>query len=101
MEGDPVVRGDAGREPVVDELAVARAAILLAVVVRAGAAGEETEAVRRPRCGPNESVTPCSNQQIIPALAPQRTIPCSHASRRRVSMPCTRQIASMFAVFRR
>ena len=51
-----------------------------------------------PSCGPNESVTPASNQQIIPALAPQRTTPLSHASRSSASIPCTRQIASMFAV---
>ena len=47
---------------------------------------------------PNESVTPASNQQIIPALEPARTIPNSHASRSSSSKPCTRQTASMFAV---
>ena len=52
-------------------------------------------------CGPNESVTPASNQQIIPALAPQSTTPFSHASRSSTSMPCIFQIASMLAVFRR
>ena len=50
-------------------------------------------------CGPNESVTPASNQQIIPALQPASTMPASHASRRIASKPCTRQIASAFAVF--
>src|SRR5215210_6048754 len=49
-------------------------------------------------CGPNESVIPASNQQIIPALDPHRTTPRSHASRRTASNPWTRQIASMFAV---
>ena len=67
--------------------------------MRAGAAGEEAEAVAHAlELGPNESVTPASNQQIIPALAPKRTTPLSHASRRIASKPCTRQIASMFAV---
>ncbi len=73
---------------------------LLVVVVRAGAAGRKPSPSRIPAsCGPNESVTPASNQQIIPALEPARTMPCSQASRRRASKPCTRQIASMFAVF--
>ena len=49
--------------------------------------------------GPNESVTPASNQQIIPALDPASTTPCSYASRRIASNPWTRQIASAFAVF--
>ena len=49
-------------------------------------------------CGPNESVTPASNQQIIPALQPASTTPASHASRRIRSKPCRRQTASMFAV---
>ena len=48
--------------------------------------------------GPNESVTPASNQQIIPALAPHSTTPFSQASRSSASIPCTRQSASMFAV---
>src|SRR4051812_28375159 len=33
-----------------------------------------------------------------PALEPLSTTPCSHAERSAASMPCTRQIASMFAV---
>ena len=45
--------------------------------------------------GPYESVTPASNQQIIPALQPVRTTPASQASRRISSNPCTRQIASI------
>ena len=49
--------------------------------------------------GPNESVTPASNQQIIPALQPASTTPASHASRRIASKPWTRQIASALAVF--
>jgi hypothetical protein len=50
--------------------------------VRAGAAGEEAEAVGMPSsCGPNESVTPASNQQIIPALAPQSSTPFSRRRR--------------------
>ena len=102
VQRDAVVGGDALREAGVDELAVARDG----AAPRRRSAGRRCPAGSRgsrmpASCGPNESVTPASNQQIIPALAPESTTPFSHASRRSTSMPCTRQIASMFAVFRR
>ena len=99
VERDPVVGCDPLREP---RRRRARGSA-------AGAAPRRRSADRRcpaggrgspvpSSCGPNESVTPASNQQIIPALAPQSTMPFSQASRSSTSMPCTRQIASMFAV---
>ena len=45
-----------------------------------------------------ESVSPCSNQQIAPALAPPSTTPCCHAVRRYASSPQSRQTASMLRV---
>jgi len=47
---------------------------------------------------PKESLIEHSNQQFMPALTPHSTTPSSHASRSAWSMPCTRQMASMFAV---
>ena len=46
----------------------------------------------------NESVTPASNQQIIPADEPHSSAPRCHAVRSASSIPCSRQIASAFAV---
>jgi hypothetical protein len=46
-----------------------------------------------------ESVTPCSNQQIAPALIPASTMPDAHASRSSSSNPHSRQTASMLLVF--
>ena len=91
--GDP--RGEARRRPARGSAAGA--------ALRRRSAGTRCPAGSRGRrrpasCGPNESVTPASNQQIIPALAPQSTMPASQASRSSASMPCARQIASMFAV---
>ena len=60
---------------------------------------QEAEALHRRELGPNESVTPCSNQQIIPALQPASSTPCCQASRKISSKPCVLQIARAFAVF--
>ena len=48
---------------------------------------------------PYESVIPPSNQHSAPADIPAITTPASQASRRIVSIPCARQIASMLTVF--
>jgi hypothetical protein len=79
VEGRPVVGGVAGREAVRDEAVIERTVLLLAVVVRAGAAFEQVEAVlqRLPLPLSNESVVDASNQQFAPALVPLSTAPRS------------------------
>ena len=46
----------------------------------------------------NESVTDSRNQQFIPALIPQSTIPACQASARMRSSACVRHTAMRFAV---
>ena len=82
-----------------DQSCVDGTALLLAVVVRACAPRREAETSIGASWGPNESVTPCSNQQIIPALQPVNSTPCCQASRKISSKPCVLQIARALAVF--
>ena len=97
MEADAVVGGDP-REARLDELAVARAAMLLAVVVRARATRQEAEAVHRPELRAERVGDAVLEPADHPGTRAPEDEPCSHASRSSTSMPCTRQIASMFAV---
>jgi hypothetical protein len=98
-DADAVVDRDPGRESLAEELGVTRTPQLLAVVVRHALPARNPSPSRIPSsCGPNESVTHASNQQIAPALHPVSKTSCSHASRSTSSNPCVRQIASAFAV---
>ena len=86
MEADTGVGGVTGWEAVPDEPVVDGPPPLLVVVVRAEAAAEEAEALERASCGPNESVTPRSNQQMPPALEPREhdaALPRAAQDRRR------------------
>jgi hypothetical protein len=67
MKAGARVRGVSGRKAVVDRAPVEGAPALLVVVCGQALPGRIPSPSRiASSCGPNESVTPASNQQIIP-----------------------------------
>ena len=81
VQRDAVVGRDAVGEPAVDELAVARPAALLSVVVRARAAGQEAEAVHRLELRPERVRDALLEPADHPGARAPEHVPCSHASR--------------------
>ena len=98
--GRAVVTRDPGRGTVREQAGVDRTAALLAVEVRAVAARRGARArrrARRARSRTSRSRTPRTSSSRRRETPPS-TAPLSQRSRRALSTPCSRQIASMFAV---
>ena len=98
MEGGAIISRVTGWHAISDELVIGRASAGLAIVVGASEASMKPRPSSSRSNPPKESVTLALNQQIIPALSPQKIFPLSQASLKIVSSPWLRHIAKRLTV---